>query len=556
MAGYKETPRQKMIAMMYLVLYALLALNVSKQVLDAFLVVNESMESTNMSITSKINDAYSKFEMQNDLNPDKVGPFWEKAQVIREDANQLVSYIRNIELQLVKVSERAESDEEILDKYYIDTIINGIKTKYLLLDDVETKDRYDAPTYYMVRTGDRPGEGEAYVLSNKIDDYRNKILQAMSLPENSTKVGLITNMPGITYRDADGQKQNWENHNFYSTILAADVTILNRIISEVRSAEFNAINYLYSSVSETDYKFNKVEAKVIPKRTYVFQGQDYEADVLVAAFDEKLKATIKYLKGVDTLTNAGMSRATVVEGEAGLGKLKWKTDKEGIQKYAGVIEMLDPKTNKMTPYHFNGEYIVAPPALIVSPLKMNVLYIGVDNPVGISSPGIPAERIQPSIGNGTLKRDPSGANWIARIDNMPKGVNKTTISATAKVDNKDQLLGSMEFRVKRVPTPTAEIAGQSDGQIDKNRLLAAGAIIPNMRDFEFEIYYQVTGYTFGTIVNGDWIPKNVKGNRFTDEINDIIRNGRRQQKFIFENIKAKGPDGSIRSLNPVNLELK
>jgi hypothetical protein len=139
---------------------------------------------------------------------------------------------------------------------------------------------------------------------------------------------------------------------------------------------------------------------------------------------------------------------------------------------------------------------------------------------------------------------------------MPKGVSRTTVSATAKIDGQDQLLGSVEFRVKRVPTPTAEIAGQSDGQMDKNRLLAAGAIIPNMRDFEFEIYYEVTGYTFGTIVNGDWIPKNVRGNRFTDEINNIIRNGRRKQKFIFENIKAKGPDGSMRSLNPVNLELK
>jgi len=313
---------------------------------------------------------------------------------------------------------------------------------------------------------------------------------------------------------------------------------------------------LYSSVSETDFKFDKVEAKVIPKRTYVFQGQDYEADVLVAAFDEKLNATIKYIKGADTLTEANMGRSTSVEGQAGLGKLIWKADKEGIQKYAGVIEMLDPETNKMTPYHFKGEYIVAPPALTVSPLKMNVLYIGVDNPVGISSPGIPSDRIQPNIGHGVLKRDAEGSDWTVRINKMPKGVSKTSVSATAKIDGKDQVLGSVEFRVKRVPTPNAEIAGQSDGQMDKNRLLAAGAIIPNMRDFEFEIYYEVTGYTFGTILNGDWIPKNVRGNRFTDEINNIIRNGRRKQKFIFENIKAKGPDGSMRSLNPVNLELK
>ena len=210
----------------------------------------------------------------------------------------------------------------------------------------------------------------------------------------------------------------------------------------------------------------------------------------------------------------------------------------------------------MTPYHFTGGYIVAPPALTVAPLKMNVLYIGVDNPVSISAPGIPDENIKPNIGHGVLKRDAEGKDWTVRINEMPKGVSRTNISASALVENEDMVLGSVEFRVKRVPTPNAEIAGQADGQMDKNRLLAAGAIIPNMRDFEFEIYYEVTGYTFATIINGDWIPKNVRGNRFTDEMNGIIRNGKRKQKFFFENIQAKGPDGSIRSLNPINLELK
>jgi hypothetical protein len=187
---------------------------------------------------------------------------------------------------------------------------------------------------------------------------------------------------------------------------------------------------------------------------------------------------------------------------------------------------------------------------------MNVLYIGVDNPVAISAPGIPDENIRPVIGHGALKKDANGKDWTVRINSMPKGVSRTNISASANVDGEDLALGTVEFRVKRVPTPTAEIAGQSDGQMDKNRLLAAGAIIPNMRDFEFEIYYEVTGYTFATIINGDWIPKNVRGNRFTDEINGIIRGGKRKQKFFFENIQAKGPDGSIRSLNPINLELK
>jgi gliding motility-associated protein GldM len=553
MAGYKETPRQKMIAMMYLVLTALLALNVSKEILNAFLVVNESMEATNQNITVKINDAYAKFDVQYGLNPEKVGPFYTQAQEIKTSATELVEYIEQLKFDLVVYSDRKEP-QEVLDLYYKDTIINGKSQKTLMLNEVSTKDKYDRATNYMVRRGDGAGDGEAYVLSGKMKDFRQQILNAMGLTPESKRVGLITNEEGVDYRDADGKRQTWELHNFYTTILAADITILNRIIGEVKSAEFNAVNYLYSSVSESDFKFDKVEAKVIPKSTYILKGQEYEADILVAAYDEKLDATIRYMMGKDNLTEDDKSRATVIEGAAGMGKLTIQADKEGIQKYAGVIEMVDPETNQMTPYPFSSEYIVAPPALIVSPLKMNVLYIGVDNPVGISSPGIPGERIQPRIGHGVLKRD--GDNWIARIDKMPKGVSRTTISASAKIDEKDQVLGNMEFRVKRVPTPTAEIAGQTDGKIDKNRLLAAAAIIPNMRDFEFEIYYEVTGYTFATIINGDWIPKNVRGNRFTDEMTNIIRSGKRKQKFFFENIQAKGPDGSVRSLNPINLELK
>jgi gliding motility-associated protein GldM len=555
MAGYKETPRQKMIAMMYLVLTALLALNVSKEILNAFLVVNESMESTNSSLSAKIDDAYAKFEIQYNLNREKVEPFFNKAKVIKAEAEDLIAYIEDLKFQLVQTSER-KTEEEIYDLFYKDTIINGNQTKFLDLQTVETKDKYDQVSHHMVRSGDGKGDGEAYVLSAKMQEFRKTVLEAMNLPSNSKKIGLITNMEGVDYRDADGQKQDWEQHNFYTTILAADITILNRIIGEVKSAEYNSLNYLYSSVSETDFKFDKIEAKVIPRSTYVLQGRTYNADVLVAAIDEKMDAKIRVLRGADTMTDANIGRAEVIEGDAGTGKLEFTANEIGPQKYAGIIEMLDPKTNKMTPYHFKGSYIVAPPALIVAPLKMNVLYIGVDNPIAISAPGIPDEKIQSSIDHGVLKKDAEGKNYTIRINQMPKGVNKAYVSARTDLNGEMLDLGKAEFRVKRVPTPTAEIAGKMDGQIDKNQLLAAGAIIPNMRDFEFEIYYEVTGYTFGTIINGDWLPKNVRGNRFSEEILGIIRNGKRNQKFFFENIQAKGPDGSIRSLNAVNLELK
>ena len=550
MAGYKETPRQKMIAMMYLVLTALLALNVSKQILDAFLVVNESMESTNESLSARIEGRYARFDQQYKMNKDKVEPFWKQAQAIKKESEELVKYINQLQFDLVKVSE-GKTDEEVKALFYKDTTINNKPKSMLMLAEVETKDKYNETTHYLIRDSGR--KGEAFELSARMKKFRLDILKTMNLPESDSKIGLITDER--KYHDADGQTQNWEQHNFYHTILAADVTILNKIIGEVKSAEYNAINFLYGSVSEKDFKFDNVSARVIPRSTYVLKGEKYEAEVLVAAFDSKTKPKVRVLKGTDKLTDRNIGRAQKITGESGVVKLEFPANSEGLQKYAGQIEMIDPATNQKVNYPFSGAYIVAPPALIVAPLKMNVFYIGVDNPVAISSPGLPDESIKSSINLGVLKKNPKG-DWIVRINKKPKGVSKVYISATAQLGDKQLSLGKKEFRIKRVPDPTAEIAGQTGGQMDKNTLLAASAIIPNMKDFEFDLYFEVTSYTFATIVNGDWLPKNVRGNRFTGEINKIIKNGKRKQKFFFENIQAKGPDGTTRVLNPINLEIK
>ncbi len=561
MAGYKETPRQKMIAMMYLVLYALLALNVSKQVLDAFLVVNESVKSTNESMSEKIASTYNRFEEQYNLNQEKVGPFWEKAKQVKAQSDHMLQYLNNLKFKLVQISEKKDS-AFILQHYYFDSLVPDeyhptemIKRKFLNLNIVPTKDRYNDVTNFMMGVGNTK-KGEAYHLSKKMSAFRKSMLNFMHLPDSSTKVGLVTNFLGnkkIIYRNADNQKQDWENHNFYYTILAADVTLVNKIISEVKMAEFDALKYLYGSVTEKDYKFDHVEAKVIPKSTYVLEGSNYEAEILVAAYDTKTKPNVRVLQGAENINDNNLNQAQLIKGQGGLVKLVFPARKEGKHKYAGIIEMVDPKTNQIARYNFNANYIVAPPSLTVAPLKMNVFYIGVENPVSITAPGLAEEQIIPHISAGKLYR--KGRTWMVKINKRTPG-NKVFVSAIAKIDGKSVSLGKANFRVKRVPDPIAEIAGQTNGKIDKNTLLAAGAIIPDMKDFEFDLYFQVTSFTFATIVNGDWIPKSVRGNRFTPEIINVIRNAKHRQKFFFENIEAKGPDGTVRSLNPISLEIK
>ena len=535
MAAYKETPRQKMIAMMYLVLTAILALNVSKSMLDAFIVVNESIESTIENFSNKIEEVHTEFNKQYKLNPNKIKPYWDKAQEVRASSEEMIQFIDSLKYALIIQSE------------------NKIKTieeaKSIPLKDFKSKDSYTEPTRFFFNNSEDGSKGASGTLRKKIDEFRKQVLTLMNEPENSDRIGLLTTG---SYYDADGKKQNWEQHNFYYTILAADITILNKLIGEVQNAEFDVISYLFSSVTAQDFKFDDITAKVISKNSYILKGQQYEAEVFVAAYDTKQNPEVYVLQGVDEINESNINRATPIDGKNGIVKLNFSGSTEGSHKFAGIIRALNPSGEKVD-YPFSSEYIVGPPSLTVAATKMNVFYIGVDNPVSISVPGMADELIRPTISAGTLKRNPNGKDWIVTVET---GTTKTTISATADYNGTRLNMGSSEFRVKRVPDPVALIARQKEGAIDKNTLLAAAAIIPSMEDFEFDLNSIVNSFTMATMINGDFIPKNTRGNQFSSEMIELIRNARRGQKFFFENIQASMPDGSIRTLNPINLTIK
>lgn len=550
MAGYKETPRQKMIAMMYLVLTALLALNVSKDMLEAFLVVNESMENTIEVFENKLGTLYTDFEKQYQLKPQKVGDYWQKAQEARKLSNELKDYVDHMIFDVVRQSEGKDSVELFQDVYKMVKVADPynprkeIEVPLLDMNLVATKDKYDESTNYFIN------KGKAKELREKIETYKTAMLNLVP-PQyrENIKLGLDTDGP---FFNVDGEKQTWELHHFYHTILAASVTIMNKIKAEVQTAEFDITQELYSEIDISDFKFDKIEAKVIPTTNYVLQGDKYEAEVLVTAFDTKQTPEVFVLQGAEEITVSNKDRAQRVEGEGGVVKLSFPAGAVGPQRYAGVVEVVSPEGERI-PYNFAGEYMVAPPSLTVAATKMNVFYIGVDNPVSISVPGIADANLEASISAGTLTRNPEGKDWIVKV---PQGQQKAVITVNAMYQGESRPMGTAEFRIRRVPSPVAEIAGQVEGSIEKNTLLAAGAIIPVMRDFEFELFFEVKSFRMTTIVGGDGVSKRGNGNRLTDEMISMIQNARKGQKFFFENIQAEGPDKIPRSLNPISLEIK
>ena len=535
MAGYKETPRQKMIGMMYLVLTALLALNVSKQILDAFLVVNESMETTNENFSKKLENSYAKFKIQYQLNPNKVGPYWEKAQQAHILSDKFAKYIDSIKYLVIMRTDKLTSMQE---------------ARNLNLRNAKRKDNYDTPTRFFIGSSKDGSAGESKILKEKIENYKKQMLDLIDPKfRSSMKIGMDTHGP---FYDADGNKQNWEMHNFYRTILAATVTILNKIKAEVYNSEFDVVNNLYSSIDALNFKFDKVSAKVIPRSSYIFLGDEYQAEIIVGAYDTKQNPMVRYALGADTLTPGNFKNATPLEGSNGVVTLKLAGSGEGLKKFAGIVKIVSPLGDTMT-FHFKDEFIVAKPGITISPSKMNVFYIGVDNPVEISVPGSP-EKIIPTISAGSIR--PEGKDWI--VSNLTaSGAREAIITVNAVFSGKSKSMGSYKFRLKTVPDPIIKIAGKNEGFIAKNLLAASPFLVPEMPPgFDFDLKYIVTSFIFSTsTAAGEGNEIKIQGNRLTPEILKTVNNARRNQRIWFDDVYVKGPDGTRKVNTTVSLKL-
>ncbi|MDD3331088.1 MAG: hypothetical protein PHQ82_07235, partial [Bacteroidales bacterium] len=277
-----ETPRQRMISMMYLVLTAMLALNVSKDILDAFIVVNETMETTNVNFATKVDQSYAMFALQLENEKEKVTPFYNKAMKVKEASDEMVKYLEQIKKELfMKVDKLSEAE---------------VKGKSL--KDMDAKDNYDVPTEYFIG---QTGSGKAKEMKNKIEAYKKNLIGIVN-NENFPKIlekALITDGD---YRNASGDKETWEQHNFERLVAAACYTILNKLIGEVKNTEYATVSFLYSAIDAGSFKFDNVSAKVIPNSRVVFSGDSYEADIIVAAIDSRQNPSIYWTPGRDSVS--------------------------------------------------------------------------------------------------------------------------------------------------------------------------------------------------------------------------------------------------------------
>ena len=527
-----ETPRQRMIQMMYLVLTALLALNVSKEILSAFLTVNDGLVVTNQNFEKKVQSTYAQFDKQMEINRAKVLPYYEKAQQAKKMTTDLIAFIEQTKLEAMAAESR--------------TSIEECKNKEL--KDIKNLDKWSEVTRFFIG-GSETGQGaKASEIRKRMEDYKTAMMNLIEAKHRTgMNIGLDTKGP---YKSTTGKEQTWEMHNFYNTIMAADIVILNKLIAEVKNAEFDVVNTLMSEISVEDFKFDKIGAKVVAKSNYILTGETYEADIFVAAYDTKQNPVIIVGSGVDSNTLVVSGAQETVEGVAGVGKLKLPAGGPGVKQYGGLIKVKGADgVEKM--YPFNSEYVVGTPSATISPTKMNVFYIGVDNPVSISVPGASNEQVTATIsgGGGSISKTGSG---LYNVKVTTTG--ECTINVSAKMGASSRSMGSMKFRVKRVPDPVAYVANFKGGLIPKNTLIAAGGVIPRMDGFDFELFPVIVSFTLTTSQAGDLISLPGSSSKFTPQMMTMLQKLTKGQKVYIEDIKCKMPDGT-RSLSSIALKI-
>jgi len=514
MAAQRQTTRQKMINMMYLVLMALLALNVSKETLDVIVKVDDGLTKTTSNFEAKNNQQYTSFNNEYVLNKEKVGPWKEKADQVKLQSDGLFDKINEYKLDIVKRADGADAS----------------------LDSIRNLEDLNASAEIMIT---EEGGRRSNDLRSSFGSYRDFLLslttEADSSLINSIRENLATPDP---QRDDYTAGRTWQQDNFEDLPLIGVMALMSKMQSDVRNAESDVLNYLFTQISAQEFKFNELRAIAIPKSNYIFQGDDFEADIFLSAVDSTQEPQI-YVNNSPLVVNDG--KATFRTRPTSLGFKTW----------GGIIRYTAPD-GTINNYEFNGEYEVARKNLVISPTKMNVFYMGIPdgNPVEIGVPGVSADNLSATMTNGEIRK--SGNSWAA----FPtQNFGESEITVYAEVNGERKNMGFKMFRLKPIPTPIAMVNRQMSGRIAKNVLLAQVGVEAVLEDFLFDLHYEVTQFTVTAVVNRYADDEQSNTERFTTAQLDLIRGLNRGTKIFIDDIKAVGPDDIERDLQTISFVL-
>ncbi len=508
MAGGKETPRQKMIGIMYLVLMAMLALNVSDTILNAFSTLNESLQTSTRNVDAGLRQSVDAFEATKmKENPERARPILDKIKQTQKIAGELSSMIDALKTEL-------------------ETAGGGRDEK---TGELKSRDDLDISTRVMIE------KGKGKKLKQKINETREKLIALLD-PKDRSSVNFSLEASDPKKPSTDGIKRSWEESNFgEGTPLTATITILSKIESDIKSAEYTVTKKFLSKMDEAVVTLDAFSAVAVAPTSYLIQGQPYQAEVFLTAYDSKKNPDI-FVGGAKLQTKDGK------------GIYQVSTGKEGMFSWVGTIRVKQTDGTMKEYKTPEQKYQVARPSAVVSPDKMNVFYIGVPNPVSVSAPGIPKESLRVSMSGGSI----SGSNGKYTVSVSSAGTAKVNVSA--EIGGKVQTIGSTDFRIKRIPDPTAKFAGKTGGAMSSVIIRSQSNIFAVLDNFDFDAKFSVTGFSLIIVKpRADAVVLQGSGGSLSGAMRAAMGGVTPGSRVIFDNIRAVGPDGSQRQLNSIAL---
>jgi gliding motility-associated protein GldM len=511
MALPKE-PRQKMINLMYLVLTALLALNVSAEILNAFKTVNRSIEETNTIIDASTGEVMTSLmkKTTDSETAEKAKIWFAKAKQIQDSTDALNKYIQDLK-----------------DSIYAEAGFNPKKNG----DSTFKEDNQDIATRLLV-------EGKyGKELFNRLASYKKNMLAIDPLIAREFANSLQINLSAP--RSTSQGNRTWEAAYFRMVPTVAAITILSKFQNDVRTTENKLITFCHQQVGKVEIVFDQFAPIVGQSSNYLMPNQELTITAGVGAFNSQAQPQIS-IGGQSYQVEKGVATATIRVGNSGGGSVPI------------VINYVD-QDNKPQVFRTEAKYTIGTANAAISLPDMNVLYIGIDNKVVVSGGGVGAEKLRVGISGGGGSISGSNGNYVVRVSQI---TDQCTITAST-TDGKT--LGGLTFRVRTIPRATATVGGYESGaSVSKGAFAAQAGVGAGIKDFPLNLSYKVTSFEVvaDDPESGDIIAIPCQGNTWSEAARRAISRLQPGGIITIENIRCLGPDGRTTTLPSLLYNIK
>ncbi len=511
------SPRQKMINLMYIVLTAMLALNVSSDVLNGFTQVEAGLTRTNDNIEQRNASIIGALEAFSHTNPEKGLPWFNKALEVRRKTGDIYAAVDSLKQLIVVRADGADGN----------------------VDDIVNREDLDAAAAIMLDPSDNRGA----ILRGEVESFREYITSIVNDPVKSASIERSLSTAPVQRKGEIGQL-TWEEYKFDNQPVVAAIALLTKLQNDIKFAEGEALQTLLANVDAGDVRVNELNAFVIPNSRNVMRGSKYSANIVLAAVDTTQRPNV-FINGRQLPNDRGIYEIV--------------TTTTGNFDYNGYLEV-PHGDGTVTRHEFQSSYTVMEPSATISATMMNVLYAGIDNPISISVPGVSNAGVSASMTNGTLTR--SGDRWVARPAKIGENAK---ITVTASIDGQSLTVGTTEFRVRKLPDPSPFIR-YTDAQGNPATYTGGGRGLPKaviasapglgaaIDDGVLNIPFEVVSFeTLFFDSMGNAMPEVSDGANFSARQQSRFKSLKRGQRFFISRVKAKGPDGITRDISPIEV---